>query len=356
MKTKKLLAKNLRYVLLAGVAALGLITILATGGGGGVTTTTSGTTYNSGGSIGDLLTYTINTSNLSYSYNIVESDFELAGTTGSGTLTHNDDGTYTPSSDPNARLILLPNTLLVGGADLTVSGNPTTMLFAGVPALTTSYTATEIAGIYNYINFQCDDSLDSGQCAAGYKSYYGTFKVDAGGTWEASDGDLGATPPAAVVNSGTWKDLGNGRISVVSGGNEIVKMMLLPSASGGKVMIGDLKNVDGVQGPGIIVGVKRQDLSSLDLSGQFTFNDDDGGYGNVTVTNASDPTYTGTHHDSAGGSQDIGGTLTRNDPWTGWLRDNADGTIVLILPGDGVWFDTQQAPNNDWIGIGGAIP
>jgi len=44
MKTKKLLAKNLRYVLLAGVAALGLITILATGGGGGVTTTTSGTT------------------------------------------------------------------------------------------------------------------------------------------------------------------------------------------------------------------------------------------------------------------------------------------------------------------------
>ncbi|MBW2045864.1 MAG: hypothetical protein JRI96_13450, partial [Deltaproteobacteria bacterium] len=130
MKTKKLLAKNLRYVLLAGVAALGLITILATGGGGGVTTTTSGTTYNSGGSIGDLLTYTINTSNLSYSYNIVESDFELAGTTGSGTLTHNDDGTYTPSSDPNARLILLPNTLLVGGADLTVSGNPTTMLFA----------------------------------------------------------------------------------------------------------------------------------------------------------------------------------------------------------------------------------
>ncbi|RLB31270.1 MAG: hypothetical protein DRH11_13560, partial [Deltaproteobacteria bacterium] len=188
MKTKKLLAKNLRYVLLAGVAALGLITILATGGGGGVTTTTSGTTYNSGGSIGDLLTYTINTTNLSYSYNIVESDFGLAGTTGSGTLTQNADNTYTPSSDPNARLILLPNTLLVGGADVGLA-NP--MLFAGVPALTTSYTPAEIAGTYNYITFACDGPLVGGVCTAGYSSDYGTYKVNADYTWESCDeGDI----------------------------------------------------------------------------------------------------------------------------------------------------------------------
>ncbi|MBW2311113.1 MAG: Ig-like domain-containing protein [Deltaproteobacteria bacterium] len=324
------------------------------------TTVAGPTTFNSGATIGDLLTYTIDTSvsPMTYSYEIVESDFNLAGTQGSGTLTQNQDGTYTPSNDPEASVILLPNTLVVGGADIDVGGAETTMLFAGVPSLTTNYTASEIAGTYNYINFSCDDSLVGGVCDAGYKSYYGTFKVNEDGTWEACDeGDIDdhtANPCQGTAMNGSWTDQGNGRISITTGGTEIGKAMLLPSSSGGKVIIIDLKNVENMQGPGILVGVKKQDITDEDLGGTYHFNDDDGGYGDVTVNNANN-NYTGTQYDSSGNSTTISGSLTRNDPWNGWLRDD-NNNLILILPSDGVWFQTGDQPNNDWITIGGQIP
>jgi hypothetical protein len=323
-------------------------------------TTGGPTTFNSGATIGDLLTYTIDTSAspMTYSYEIVESDFDLAGTQGTGTLTQNQDGTYTPSNDPEAGVILLPNTLVVGNAEVDVGGTETTMLFAGVPSLTTNYTASEIAGTYNYINFSCDDSLEGGVCTAGYKSYYGTFKVNDDGTWEACDeGDIDdqtANPCQGTAMNGSWTDQGNGRIRITSGGSEIGKVMLLPSSSGGKVIIADLKDVPTVQGPGILVGVKKQDITDEDLGGTYHFNYDDGKYGDVTVTNEDD-TYTGTQYDASGNPEEINGNLTRNEPWNGWLTDN-NNYLILILPGDGVFLMTEDQPNNDWITIGGIIP
>jgi hypothetical protein len=341
-----------RYLFLAAVLAFGLIAVIGSGGGddGTTTTTTSqGTVYNSGGSIGDLLTYTIDTTAMTYSYAIIESDFGYTGTTGSGDLTKNADGTYAMSNDPGAGLILLPNTLVVGGAEINAG---TIMLFAGVPALTTDYTAAEIAGTYNYISFECDDPLDHGACTAGYKSYYGTFKVDAGGTWKSCGG--GDVDVQASTDNGDWDDLGSGLIEISSGGTVIGKAMLLPSTNGGKVIIVDFKDVAGVQGPGILVGVKKQDIDGEDLGGKYQFNDDDGGYGDVTVPSGAD-TYTGTQYDAGGNPTAISGTLTRNDPWNGWLTDEHDN-LILILPGDGVFFMTADDPDNDWITIGGTIP
>ena len=151
--------------------------------------------------------------------------------------------------------------------------------------------------------------------------------------------------------------MGNGRISVSAAGvGEMGKAMMLPSATGGKVLIIDIKNVPVAgKGPGIIVGVKRQDVSGLDLGGDYHFNDDDGGYGDVTVTNATN-TYAGIQYDALGNPTPIGGSFARNDPWTGWLRDAVNDMIILILPGDGVWFNTQLTPQNNWISVGGVIP
>jgi len=320
-------------------------------------TTIATTTYNSGASFGDLLTYTIDTSvsPMTYSYEIIESDFGLTNDTGSGTLTLNQDGTYTPSNDPGAGVILLPNTLIVGAADVVVNSANTTMLFAGVPALTTNYTASEIAGAYNYITFSCDDPLSAGVCTAGYKSYYGTFKIKDDGTWSSCDEgniDDQQTNPCNATMNGTWTDQGNGRIRAVTGGNEIAKLMLLPSSSGGKVIIGDLKDLPSVQGPGILVGVKKQDITNEDLGGKYQFNDDDGGYGDVTVNNANN-SYSGQECDASNTCTNITGNFTRNDPWNGWLNDT--NTLILILPSDGVFFQMDNL-NNNWITIGGQIP
>jgi len=363
-KPRKSFIKNLTYLCLVGVVALGLLTIVGTGGGGGDGTTTSTTegttTFNSSGTIGDLLTYTIDTSvsPMTYSYEIVESDFGLANTTGSGTLKLETDGTYTLSSDPGAGVILLPNTLVVGSAEVDISGTTETMLFAGVPALTTNYTASEIAGTYNYINFECGEALSNNQCTEGYKSFYGTFKIETSGTWEACEsGDIDdqGTNPCAGIDSGTWTDQGNGRITVTSGGATIGTAMLLPSGSGGKVIIIDLKDRPGLgAGPGILVGVKKQDIANENLGGTYHFNDDDGGYGDVTVDNTNN-TWTGTQYDSNGNPTPINGSIARNDPWNGWLTDS-NNNLILILPSDGVWFQTADSPNNDWITMGGAIP
>ena len=74
------------------------------------------------------------------------------------------------------------------------------------------------------------------------------------------------------------------------------------------------------------------------------------------MTNGTN-TYAGTQYDALGNPTVIGGTFARNDPWTGWLRDAAsDDMITLILPGNGVWLNTQLTPHNDWISVVGVIP
>jgi len=78
--------------------------ILSACGGGGDDddSENTSTTYNSAASEGELLEYKIDETKLTYSYEIKSSAFGLEGSTGSGTLTKNSDGTYTPSSAPNA--------------------------------------------------------------------------------------------------------------------------------------------------------------------------------------------------------------------------------------------------------------
>ena len=351
--------------------------LIGCGGGGednnGTTTPTNGEEtvtskkFNSSGSLGELLTYTIDTTNFTYSYEIVESDYGLRETTGGDDIVQNQDGTYSPSDAPDIRLILLPNTLLVGGADVTVGDVDTFMLFAGVPALDTSYTPAEIAGTYNYIVFECDDPLDDeGACTSGYRSYYGTFEVDEFGTWnkcgEGDIGDVTSNPCRGPPMPGNWTDEGDGIISITYGADEIAKGMLLPSGGGGKVIVIDYIDRQDA-GPGILVGVKQQDISGEDLSGKYYFNGDDGGYGDVEVDNAAN-TFSGSYTEPEGNEQTIRGKLHRNSPWEGWLTsdnhteaDSADDNIILILPGDGVFLQTSpSSTGNDWINIGGKIP
>jgi hypothetical protein len=346
------------------ILALSLCLIIWLGGcaGGGDDTASGngqeGHKFNSSGIIGDMLTYDIDTDNMTYSYEIISSAFGLEGTTGSGSLTQNADGTYSPSNDPDTRMILLPNTLIVGQSEITVQGSQTTMLFAGVPALTTNYTPSEIAGSYNYITYICNEALSGGICTAGYYSHFGTFRVEAGGTWESCDiGDIDdqSNHPCGSTDGGTWSDLGNGLIEIRSGGNVMGNSMLLPSSGGGKIIIVDFQDRPGINGPGVLIGVKRQDVNGVDIGGTYYFNKSDGEYGHMTVDNGTD-SYSGTTYDVNGNPTSFSGNVTRNTPWPGWMMDQDNGFFILILPSDGVFFNTQQEPDNDWIVAGGEIP
>ncbi len=239
----------------------------------------------------------------------------------------------------------------------------TFMLFAGVPALDTVYAPAAIAGIYNYIVFECNDPLDGDVCTSGYRSDYGTFKIVKLNTWEAcSQGNLSDENVSCNhgIMNGSWEDEGDGVISIEYGYAEIGKAMLLPSSAGGKVIVIDYKDRQDA-GPGILIGVKQQDISGEDLSGKYHYNSDEGGYGDVEVDNAAN-TYSGSYTGPDGSEQTTGGNLDGNSPWEGWLTadnfteaDSDDDSIILILPGDGVFLQTSPE-DNTWIDVGGKIP
>lgn len=316
-----------------------------------------GQTYVAGGSVGDLILYTVDQVALTYSYEVLESEFGLTGATGSGTLTVNPDGSYTTSGE-QARVVLLPNTLVVGMAEVPAGAGTTEMYFAGLPQLTTTYDPAQVAGAYNMIGFECFEPLSGGACTVGYFAIHGTFRVDAGGTYEACTmGDIAHTTanPCHEQIGGTWVDQGNGIVQASAGGVVQASVTLLPSATGGKVLIVDEKNRPGQTGPGLIVGVKRQDVSAVDLTGSYNYIETNGRYGTATIPDPDTPADPNSvemlETDELGNQTTASGTMTRNSPWTGWIETN-DGSYILILPGDGVMFFFDPG-DNTWIGLGG---
>lgn len=211
--------KELTYTLLT----IGAATLMGCGGSssGGGDPVANETKVHAAASIGDLVSYTLTPGSTPNSYNytftITESDFGLTGTTQSGTLTQNADNTYTPSSNPNARVLIMKNDagdvrFVVGKAAL--STPPTDMLFAGVSTTATGYNLASVAGVYNFVSYQCDTPL-SGNVCPGNSSHYGTFKIDAAGTFTYCEGDtLSNTTPTCIESAaGTIVDNNDGTLS-----------------------------------------------------------------------------------------------------------------------------------------------
>ena len=323
----------------------------------------TGDHFNASGSIGELLSYAVDTNRMLYSYLILDSDFGLEGILGRGNLTQASDGTYIPSNDPNASLILIPDTFLVGGIQIS---HDTMMCFAGVPAISQLYNPEEIAGTYNFISFECAADLDAGVCTSGYESYYGTFFLDPNGIWQACDsGDIDDPnhhPCQGPINSGEWTDSGNGRIQITSSGIEVGTAMFLPSQTNQQILVMDLKDDRPTlgAGPGMLIGIRRQNVSSASLIGTYRFNGSDASYGSMEVTAIDPNIYIEICYDP---NKTVHiGALSRNIPWDGWLTSNNDtptdpndDTMILILPGRHVFLQTSPV-RNDWFHMGGRIP
>jgi hypothetical protein len=194
-------------IFLSVLTAVGLT---ACGGGGAGPDTSAGNastavTFQAVASEGELVSYAVDTTALTYSYRIEESAYGLAGRTGSGTLRPNTDGTYTPSGFAG-KFALLDNGLLLGSLyeDLNNDGVPEVVPVIGISNPVNSL--AEAVGVYNFISRQCTGSI----CT----NYYGTSKFNADGTWESCvEGNLSAPAPNCQASASGGRNRHNERTS-----------------------------------------------------------------------------------------------------------------------------------------------
>ncbi len=315
-----------RYKLLIAAIAVVLLGACGSGGGGGgggssastTTTPSSATSYTAAAAIGELLTYTLDTTNLTYSYTITESQYGLTGKTGSGTLTKNSNGTYTPSDAPNARVAILPNGLLVGGIRETINGVSRTIPIMGMSNPVSSLSG--VAGTYNYVSVGCATTCGTG---------YGTFRINGDGTWvECTASNYDAAPDTcAGRDSGTFNSLGSGKWQILHFGTDIGTAFVFTSGSQNVAVI-DLKdNRAGGFGRGMLVGATKTAATTANGNGTWNYNSFNGTSGSIIVTNT---TYTDSYT-----NYQTAYTLSINSPWDGLITPQVGGRALLA--GTGVY-------------------
>lgn len=305
----------------AGLSILGLTTLLTAcgGGGGGTTTTTSGgtppsaaTTYTAAAMAGELLTYTIDTTALTYSYTITDSQYGLNGKTGSGTLTHNSDGTYSPSGISNAKIAILPNGLLLGAVRESINGTLTTIPIIGMSSPVTTLAAG--AGTYNFVQ--------RSRIGASTFSAYGTFQISSAGTWTScASGNLTGCTDGG---SGTLNSLGGGKWQVLDGATNIGTAIVF-SSGGQNVVILDLKDTRNPGfGTGILVGSSQQAMNASLTNGTWVFATSTGNWGTMSASGGILTCQT------LNGAACSGTTsFTADSPWTGMATAVAGGHGLL---------------------------
>jgi hypothetical protein len=294
------------------------------GGGGGTPTTSTPTTYQSVASEGELINYSVDTTALTYSYEIIESAYGLTGQTGNGQLTRNSDGSFTPSGF-KGKIVILDSGLLLGAIyeDLNNGGTREVVPVLGMSNPVNSI--SEAAGTYNFVSRQCG----SYSCT----NYYGTVKVNADGSWTSCVGDnLSATNYSCQDSaSGSATNMTSGRATLTVNGVNGGSMLLFKDASTGqKSILLDLNGATGL-GRGAVFAATQSLPSSAD--GNWSYIHTNGTKGVVTVT-GTNFTDSGTYANGASYGP-LAGSFTRNLPWNGFITT---GSGAIILPaGSGLY-------------------
>lgn len=317
---------NIKMLGISIAASISLLSGCGGGGGsaGGTTSpgVTSATSYTAAAMAGELLTYTVDTTNLSYNYTITDSQYGLTGKTGAGTLTHNSDGTYSPSGIANAKIAILPNGLLLGAIRETLNGILTTIPIVGMSNPVTDFNSA--AGTYNFVERYCV----TGTCYSGY----GTFQITSFGTWASCPSGNLTTGCPSPSNSGTLNSLGGGKWQVLKGATVIGTAIVLNS-SGQNVVILDLTNAS--NGVGILVGSSQQTATTAQTDGTWFSASNTGLYGTFMATGNQ------INYSSINGVPSTATTtFTSNIPWAGLVTTPAGG--VALLAGTGVFADVNS--------------
>lgn len=321
---------------------LSFIALLLTGcgGGGSVTPSTATTTtatevnYTAAATIGELINYKIDTSKLTYSYTITDSQYGLDGKSGSGTLIRNANGTYSPSGISNGKIAVLPNGLMMGALRETINGTLTTIPVLGISNPVADL--SKLADIYDYVAKLCIP----GGCAVSY----GTARISADGTVQTCVKQDIASAQNGICTKGstaTLNSLGNGVWQYLKDGI-VIGTLLGINTNGKKTFILDLKNKEQL-GTGLIVAANQTPITNNDLNGTWHFHGSYGSAGYATIQDNQVKTFT---------PQIDGATsfITLNSPLNGFVT-NTVGTGLGVLAGTGVYAWVTPALNYFEVGL-----
>lgn len=186
------------------------ILVVACGGGGGAA---SGflQTYSSSAGAGEVLQFSVDTANLSYTYTDIGTSYAAsgvsAGQTGSGSLTSLGNGLYAvgPSSDgfiTSGKVFPIQNGFLVGDVVISRYFGTYRIPVFGLSSPITSI--AQLAGYYNYQGFACSSrSFGDVQGNYGCLSHFGTISISATSSVSTDDFTRCKSGNAIVVSSGT---------------------------------------------------------------------------------------------------------------------------------------------------------
>lgn len=317
------------------------------GGGGsgsaGSSTSSTAVSYKSVAQVGELISYTLDTATLSYSYRIEKSAYNLEGFTSRGTLTKNSDGTYTPSESPESRVMILPNGLLIGSIKINVNGSDVITSIVGMQNPATQ--VADFEDVYNYISYEC---RTPGNCVTSL----GSVRVDLQGRYYscadnnvANMSDIATQCPLNKYSAGKLTSNGDGtwKLMRASGNNfiEAGTFIAFKDPLGQKVAIFDL-NDSGLNGYGFgsIVAASQQAVTAAATNGFYRANSSNGNYVTVTATNNAYQSYTPKFNFTEYG------TLSYNDHWTGVIQaqatNNPSSLHDVIMAGSGVYISRNS--------------
>lgn len=334
--------------------ALGLALLLAACGGGGEGGSAAGASAGSSGgntaitglgaaTVGELVRFGVNQARTEYSYEIVESEFGLAGTRRSGTLTDNGDGTFTPSGAPETRVVIFENGLILGFIKENINGS--SQVYSTLVSATAAQTSSELDGTYVYGGTRC---LPGSGCA----QTIGTLRLQSGVVEICPDEDYSSTCPNKVVLS--VNNLGSGLFQMIRSGVDAGRLTSFVQ-NGRKAIIVDAKDfrTNGIgRGAYLLVQQSNQVAGSIDgdylsfgISGSTRF------ISGVRIRGNQVAARTVADNGQRG---DATGTLEYNFRANGLtlVRDSAGNATSVAVAGQGIYV----AVNNTSFELGLKIP
>ena len=322
--------------------------MLAACGGGGGATASSGfsQTFTVAGGIGELMSYTINTANKTYSYSITKSSYGLTGQTGNGTLSQNSDGSYSPSESTNSRIFGLENGLIVGAVKLNVNGSDKVVPISGISHPIT--VLSDLAGTYNYIIESCPSNASCNP-----NTNYGTIKIDSTGnyiqctatniTTSSTCNDTSGTIVASST-SGQWNF---NRGGVVQGNN-----LLAYKANGVTVLNIDMNDA-GIYGYGVMWASTQASITSANSDGTWHTVSNTGDTGTIITAGGN---FTSVEYDISGARKTPPSniTLVNDAPFIGFATTMNGNTAIgySMLSGAGQFTAITADPQWHYYQIG----
>jgi hypothetical protein len=325
--------------------SMSMVVLAACGGGSSSTSNGISQTFTSSASIGEMIDFTIDTDKKTYSYTITQSSYGLSGTTGSGTLISNADGSYSPSNQSYSKIHAVKNGLLVGSVNLPINGTA-----VNVPIYGTSSpikTLASLAGTYNYVSSTCTDNTTGQRCGT---TSYGTVKVLSSGNYTQCFRNNITAMPACSDATGTISYIANGIWKYQRTGSTNPNYLIAFSSSNGQnVFITDFNDPGvGGYGYGQAIGSTQSPVDTTGSNNGTYFSHSNAATSAVTqVTGLSFVTQ---NYYSDGRNTDSNtGLFTVDQPWIGMFEATGNnGNSMGILAGTGAFVARSTVAGQEW--------